>query len=108
MSTLAQTERASSRRSRVGIILTALGTLVVVAVAVVVVLLVLPGSSTTTTQTHQSAIHQSAMEQPALSWPLIQYHGTGAAPPPAQVQSPPARPGTQPYARHVQGLTPVR
>ncbi len=106
MSTLAQTERASSRRSRVGIILTALGTLVVL--AVVVVLLVLPGSSATTTQTHQSAIHQSAIEQPAVSWPLIQYHGTGAAPPPAQVHSPPARPGTQPYARHVQGLTPVR
>ncbi len=81
-------------------IVTSLGTLVVI--AVVVVLLVAPGSGTSTTATHQPAL-----AQPAVSWPLIQYRGTGAAPSTATA---PAAQGHQgaPYLRHVQGPAPVQ
>lgn len=105
MSTLAQTERASSRRSRVGIVVTALGTLVVI--AVVVVLLVLPGSNATTAATYHPATHHTAIEQPAVSWPAIQYRGTGAAPSTAIA---PAAQGHQgaPYPRHVQPPAPAQ
>jgi hypothetical protein len=99
MSTLAQTERASSRGSRVGIVVTALGTLVVI--AVVVVLLVLPGSDATTAATHHPATHQPAIERPAVSWPLIQYRGTGAAPSTATAPAAEGHRGA-PYPRHVQ------
>ena len=106
MSTLAQTEHASSRRSRVGIIVTALGTLVVV-IAVVVVLLAVPGASTSTTATHQSATSQPAIAKPAVSWPLIQYRGTGAAPSTATAPAAPGHRGA-PYPRHVQPPAPAQ
>ncbi len=105
MSTLAQTERASSRRSRVGIVLTALGTLIVV--TVVVVLLVASGSSKTASGT-QPALHQQAIEQPAVSWPLIQYRGTGAAPSTTASHAAPAGQGAQSYLRHMQGPAAVQ
>jgi hypothetical protein len=104
MSTLAQTERVSSRRSRAGIVAAALGTLVVA--AVVVVLLVASGSSKPAT--HQPALHQQAIAQPAVSWPLIQYRGTGAAPSTTAAHAAPAGQGAQPYLGHVQGLGPVQ
>lgn len=105
MSTLAQPERASSRRSRIGMIVTALGTLVVI--AVVVVLLVVQGSSTSATATHQPATQQAAVAQPAVSWPLIQYRGTGAAPSTATAPTAQGHQGA-PYPRHVQGPAPAQ
>ncbi len=73
MSTLEQT--AQEPPGRLGIVLTALGTLV--AVAVVVLALTLPGSSRTSSATLSTASHgQTAVYAP----PLIRYRGTGAPP----------------------------
>jgi hypothetical protein len=74
MSTVTQTPRAARwPGARLGILVTALGTLVAIAVAVV--LLALSGSSGKTTATPTVTLG------PAVTYaPLIRYHGTGAAP----------------------------
>jgi hypothetical protein len=75
MSTLSQAPRvAEQSRSRLGMAVAALGTLV--AIAVVVVFLTVPGSGRTSGAAHSAATHGRA----AASVPLIQYRGTGAPP----------------------------
>ncbi len=69
MSSIAHSPQATPKRSRVGMIATALATFVAVAVAVFFI--TLPGGSAT----HPVSHHASARYAP-----LIQYHGTGAAP----------------------------
>ena len=101
MSTLAQTGRAPARGSRVGILVTALGTLVAIAVAVV--LLTLPGSNGTTTATTSSA-HRSS----AAYAPLIQYRGTGAAPAHVGEQTAPVGHSGLLYLHHMRGPAPLQ
>jgi len=68
MSTIAHTPQVTLKRGRVGMIVTALVTLIAIAAVLV---LTLPGASHTTVVSHETG---------ARYVPLIQYHGTGAAP----------------------------
>lgn len=69
MSTIAHTPQVTFKRSRVGMIVTGLVALLAIAAAVLV--FTVPGGSHATVVSHQTSAPYA---------PLIQYHGTGAAP----------------------------
>ena len=102
MSTIAHTPRAARlSKGQLGMLFTALGTLLAVAVAVV--LLTLPGSSSTTPTT-ASSVHGAS----AAYAPLIQYRGTGAVPASASDQTAPVGQSGMGYLHQMRGLPPVQ
>jgi hypothetical protein len=97
MSSIAHTQRVISKSSRVGVLVTALATFVVIAAAVFAI-----------THPGGSASRPVPREVGARYVPLIQYHGTGAPLTAAGSSVDPAQPGGPAYIRaeHSYGMVP--
>jgi hypothetical protein len=95
MSAITDSPRTTLKSHRVGMIFTALATLAVTAAAVL--LITIPGAGTGRTVSYAA---------PATYAPLIQYHGTGAAPQTAATATAQSSGSAYLRAEHSYGMVP--